>query len=143
QRVTRRTAQLEAVNRELEAFSYSVSHDLRAPLRALDGFSHALLEDYSSLLPEEGRFFLQRIRAGTQRMGQLIDDLLKLSRLTRDEMRLERVDLSALARSIAAELREMEPERNVTFAIADGLTAMGDARLLRAALQNLLANAWK
>ena len=143
QRVIERTAQLTAVNRELEAFSYSVSHDLRAPLRALDGFGHALIEDYGELLPEEGRFYVERIRAGTQRMGQLIDDMLKLSRLTRDEMRSDRVNLTEIARLIAADLHESNPERSVEFLIAEGLTVKGDARLLRAALENLLANAWK
>ena len=143
QRVEERTAQLLAVNRELEAFSYSVSHDLRAPLRALDGFSHALLEDYSADLPQEARYFLERIRAGTQRMGHLIDDLLKLSRVTRDEMTRELVDLSAIARAILRELEEADPQRAVEIVVADGLAARGDARLLRAALHNLLANAWK
>ena len=143
QRVVERTAQLLAVNRELEAFSYSVSHDLRAPLRAIDGFSHALLEDYAGILPEEARYFLERIRVGTQRMGQLIDDLLKLSRITRDEMKREPVDLSAIARSIVRDLREADPQREVEVVIADGLTARGDARLMRAALVNLLGNAWK
>ncbi len=143
QRVTERTAQLMAVNKELEAFSYSVSHDLRAPLRALDGFSHALLEDYGDLLPDEGRYFLNRIRLGTQRMGQLIDDLLNLSRLTRDEMHLETVDLSRIARSLIKDLRESEPERDVEVVIAPDMMAQGDARLFRAALYNLFANAWK
>ena len=143
QRVEERTAQLLAVNRELESFSYSVSHDLRSPLRAIDGFSHALLEDYSAELPQEALYFLERIRAGTQRMGQLIDDLLKLSRVTRDEMKREPVDLSAIAWAIVRELKEADPERDVEVVVAGGLAAKGDARLLRAALVNLLGNAWK
>jgi PAS domain S-box-containing protein len=143
QRVIERTAQLVAVNKELEAFSYSVSHDLRAPLRAIDGFSHALLEDYNEQLPDEAQHFLARIRAGTQRMGQLIDDMLNLSRLTREEMRIETVDLSRIARALVNELQEAEPARQVEVVIADGLQAQGDIRLMRAALYNLFANAWK
>ncbi|MBI3977153.1 MAG: response regulator [Chloroflexi bacterium] len=143
QRVAERTAQLEATNKELEAFSYSVSHDLRAPLRAIDGFSQALLEDYADRLDAEGRDYLRRVRAGSQRMAQLIDDLLKLSRVSRWELRRETVDLSALARAIAAELRQAQPERRVDFAIAEGLTVVGDAHLLRIMLENLLGNAWK
>ncbi len=136
-------AQLEAANKELEAFSYSVSHDLRAPLRSIDGFSQALLEDYGGKLDAEGRDYLGRVRAGSQHMAQLIDDMLNLSRVTRQEMRLEDVDLSALAKSIAAELKNSSPERNVDFVITEGLAVEGDGRLLRAALDNLLANAWK
>jgi PAS domain S-box-containing protein len=143
QRVVERTAQLASVNRELEAFSYSVSHDLRAPLRALDGFSMALLEDCHEALNDEGRYYLQRMRLATQRMGQLIDDLLKLSRVTREEMTRQRVDLTALARSVLSDLQEYEPERQVTVDIEDGLAAEGDPRLLRTALSNLLGNAWK
>jgi light-regulated signal transduction histidine kinase (bacteriophytochrome) len=143
QRVRERTAQLEAANQELEAFAYSVSHDLRAPLRSIDGFSQALLEDYRDTLDAEGQDYLQRVRAASQRMGQLIDDLLKLSRVTRQEMRRERVDLSALAHEIAAELCEAEPERNVELTIAAGLVAQGDPQLLRLVLENLLDNAWK
>lgn len=142
-RVRQRTAQLEAANRELEAFCYSVSHDLRAPLRALDGFSDELLRSYSGRLDERGRHYLERLRAGTQRMGRLIDDLLQLSRLSRGEMRQDRVDLSALAEAAAAELRQQEPARQVEFAIEPGLSAVGDAALLRIALDNLLGNSWK
>jgi light-regulated signal transduction histidine kinase (bacteriophytochrome) len=141
--VADRTTQLEAANRELEAFSYSVSHDLRAPLRGIDGFSQALLEDYSEQLDDHGRDYLRRVRAATQRMSGLIDDLLNLSRITRSELRREAVDLSALVRSIAEQLRQAQPERHVEFRIADGLTAQGDPRLLRIALENLLGNAWK
>ncbi|MEH1942110.1 MAG: CHASE3 domain-containing protein [Nostoc sp.] len=143
QRVAERTAQLEATNKEMEAFSYSVSHDLRAPLRSIDGFSQALLEDYADKLDVLGQNYLQRVRAATQRMAQLIDDLLNLSRLTRSEMRWEEVDLSALAEAIATELQKTEPERQVEFAIAPGLVTNGDAHLLRIVLENLLGNAWK
>jgi PAS domain S-box-containing protein len=139
----RRAAELEAVNRELESFSYSVSHDLRAPLRSIDGFSQVLLEDYADRLDDEGRDSLRRVRAASQRMAQLIDDLLILSRLSRAELRRETVDLSAIARSVAADLRALEPQRAVEFVIQDGVIAHGDARLLRAVLENLLGNAWK
>lgn len=143
QRVAERTAQLKAINQELEAFAYSVSHDLRAPLRAIDGFSQALLEDYETRLDAEGRDFLLRVRAASQRMAQLIDDLLKLSRLSRGELHCERVDLSDLAREIVVNLRQQQPERQVDVTIAPQLIVYGDARLLRIALENLLGNAWK
>jgi signal transduction histidine kinase len=143
QRVLQRTAQLEAANRELEAFSYSVSHDLSAPLRSIDGFSYALLEDYADKLEAQGQDYLQRLRVASQRMAQLIDDMLKLSHVTRSEMRHEIVDLSAVARIIAAELQQLEPDRQVEFVIADGIVAKGDARLLEVMLKNLLGNAWK
>ncbi len=143
QRVRERTAQLEAANKELESFSYSVSHDLRAPLRAIDGFSQALLEDYSAKLDKEGRQHLHRVRAAAQRMGQLIDDMLSLSRVTRGEMRMEKVRLSGLAQEIAGELARREPERNVVFTIAPEAVVTGDSRFLRVALENLLGNAWK
>ena len=141
--LARRYAELEAANRELEAFSYSVSHDLRAPLRAIDGFSQALLEDCEPALDDRSKDYLRRIRAATRRMGDLIDDLLALSRVTRQEMRRERVDLSALARSVVAQLRRSEPTRSVAVHIADGLVAEGDSHLLRLVLENLLGNAWK
>jgi PAS domain S-box-containing protein len=143
QRVADRTAALEATNRELEAFAYSVSHDLRAPLRSIDGFSRILLEDYAGRLDDEGRDSLQRVRAAAQRMGQLIDDLLKLSRVTRVEILREPVDLSALAESVAADLRQAEPHRAATITIARGLGTDGDPHLLRVVLENLLGNAWK
>lgn len=143
QRIAERTAELELANRELEAFSYSVSHDLRAPLRSIDGFSQALLEDYADKLDGPGVDSLRRVRGASQRMGQLIDDLLELSRMTRSEVRREPVDLSALARAIAADLRARQPERQVKFRIADGLVAEGDPQLLRVVLMNLLGNAWK
>ena len=133
----------EAANRELEAFSYSVSHDLRAPLQSIDGFSLALLEDYQNLLDERGSDYLRRVRNATQRMAQLIDDLLKLSRLTRGELNLATVDLSALARAVAAELQKAQPQRQVRFRIAEGLTAAGDPNLLKVVFDNLLGNAWK
>jgi ligand-binding sensor domain-containing protein/signal transduction histidine kinase len=134
---------LEAVNKELESFAYSVSHDLRTPLRGIDGFSQALLDDYAGKLDDEGKHYLERIRSGSQRMAQLIDDMLNLSRVTRGEMRLEKVNLSELAQDIVGELARREPERKVNFAIASEVVAAGDARLLRVALDNLLGNAWK
>jgi PAS domain S-box-containing protein len=143
QRVLQRTAQLKAANKELEAFSYSVSHDLSAPLRSIDGFSQILLEDYAAQLDATGKDYLSRVRAATQRMAQLINDMLNLSRVTRAEMRREAVDLSALARLVAAELQQAAPERQVEFVIADGIAANGDARLLRGVLENLFGNAWK
>jgi signal transduction histidine kinase/ligand-binding sensor domain-containing protein len=143
QRVASRTIQLEQANKELEAFSYSVSHDLRAPLRALDGFSRIVLEEYRDGLDDAGRDYLQRIRAASQRMGQLVDDLLLLSRHTRCEMHRTPVDLSALARAAAAELQKTEPERRVEFVIEPDIVADADASLLRVVLENLLGNAWK
>ena len=136
-------AELLAANKELEAFSYSVSHDLRAPLRGIDGFSLALLEDYADKLDEDGRDYLRRVRAATQRMGILIDDLLGLSRVTRSEMRLEKTDLGAIARSVAVELQNTQPERRAEFRIEEGLQAFVDPHLVRIALENLLGNAWK
>jgi light-regulated signal transduction histidine kinase (bacteriophytochrome) len=139
----RYAAQLEAANAELDAFSYSVSHDLRAPLRAIDGFSQALLDDFSEALPSEARGHLRRVRAASQRMAQLIDDLLSLSRVTRADLRRERVDLSAVAADVTAELRERAPERHVDVTIAPGAVTKADARLARVVLENLLGNAWK
>ena len=143
ERVKDRTIQLEASNRELEAFCYSVSHDLRAPLRGIDGWSMALLEDYRDKLDEQGCRYLERVRSDTQRMGRLIDDLLLLSRVARGQMQRSRVDLTAIAQSVAARLQEAEPERRVEFAAQAGLAAQGDARLLEIVLSNLLGNAWK
>lgn len=142
-RVRQRTAQLSAINEEVEAFTYAVSHDLRAPLRAIDGFSQALLEDYGDRLDAVGQDYLRRVRGAVERMTRLIDDLLKLSRLTRGELRTEPVDLSAMARAIAEELHAAHPERQVTFSIADGLVAPADPTLIRSVLENLLGNAWK
>jgi len=135
--------QLEAANRELEAFSYSVSHDLRAPLRSVAGFSQVLFEDYADKLNEEGRDSLERILTATHRMGRLIDDLLNLSRVSRAEMRREEVRLSGLAGKIAEMLRKTQPERQAEFNIAEGLVAQGDEHLLTIVLENLLGNAWK
>lgn len=134
---------LESVNHELEAFSYSVSHDLRAPLRAIDGFSRILLDDYADRLDETGQDRLKRIRAAAQRMATLIDDILKLSRITRAELKREDIDLSAIAAEVVDELHRQEPERNVQCTIQQGLEVWGDARLLRIVLDNLLGNAWK
>ena len=136
-------AQLEATNRELETFSYAVAHDLRAPLRSIDGFSQALLEDYAAALDTTGQDYLQRVRTATQRMRDMIDGLLTLSRNTRGELFYIQVDLSALAQTIAGDLQQTQPERQVEWIIADGLIAEGDARLLRMVLENLLGNAWK
>ena len=143
QRVKERTAQLEAANKELEAFSYSVSHDLRAPLRSVDGFTQVLLEDYSNQLDETGIHYLQRIRGGTQRMGHLIDDLLKLSKTNRSELTVSDCDLSGLASRVVGELANLTPRRRVEVSIQPGITVQADHRLLQVALENLLGNAWK
>jgi signal transduction histidine kinase len=143
ERVQERTHELAAANKELEAFSYSVAHDLRSPLQTIDGFSHALAEDYSSALDEQGRDYLDRVRAAARRMAQLIDDLLRLSRMTLSEMSRGPVDLSAIASDIVVGLKSSQPQRPVDFAIQGGLNAYGDARLLRVMLENLLGNAWK
>jgi light-regulated signal transduction histidine kinase (bacteriophytochrome) len=135
--------ELKAVNNELEAFSYSVSHDLRAPLRSIDGFSQALLEDYGGRLDDTGQDFISRIRAATQRMGNLIDDLLTLSRVTRSSIRMESVNLSQLARRIASDLQHGCQERRVEFEIAPDLRVYGDTHLLQVVLENLMNNAWK
>ena len=138
-----RNAELGAMNRELESFSYSVSHDLRAPLRAIDGFSLALMEDYSGKLDQEGQSHLERIRAATLRMADLIDDMLKLARIARSEMVLDQVNLTALAQEIASQLKAEEPQRKVQIQIESNLVATGDRHLLRSMLENLLGNAWK
>ena len=142
-RVALRTAELTAANRELESFSYSVSHDLRSPLRAIDGFAQALREDESERFSPDSLQLLARLQAAATRMGQLIDDLLQLSRVTRAELHREPVDLGALASSVANELRQHEAGRDVTFSIQPGVVARGDPRLLRVLLENLLGNAWK
>jgi PAS domain S-box-containing protein len=139
----KRTHQFQVVIDELESFAYSVSHDLRAPLRSIDGFSEILLEQYNDRLDDQGKDYLNRVRSASQRMSVLIDDLLKLSRVTRDEMHHENVNLSALAQKLTRELQQNQPERHVNFTIARGLVAKGDANLLRVALENLLVNAWK
>ena len=143
QRVRARTAQLEAANQELETFAYSVSHDLRAPLRAMNGWSLTLVEDFGAQLNDEARRHLGRVRSEAQRMGQLIDDLLQLSRVTGAPLDRGYVDLTAVARSIADNLRDMHAGRQIEFVIQPGLTASGDARLLEVALTNLLNNAAK
>jgi light-regulated signal transduction histidine kinase (bacteriophytochrome) len=142
-RVETRTAELRGANRELESFSYSVSHDLRAPLISIEGFSAILLEDHADRLDEQGRGYLQRIRAATRRMTDLIDGLLKLSRSSRGELEVGPVDLSALARRVAEQIQAQDPDRPVTWVVAEGLSVRGDARLLESVLQNLLGNAWK
>jgi PAS domain S-box-containing protein len=139
----RRNNELLVVNKELESFSYSVSHDLRAPLRAIEGFSLALLEDCGTKLFGEERLHLQSIRAATERMGELIDDMLALARTARQELVRERVNLSEIARDIVSQLQTTAPQRKVVFTIAPGLIAEGDRTLLRSALENLLGNAWK
>lgn len=139
----KQAAEAYAANKELEAFSYSVSHDLRAPLRSIAGFSQSLLEDYHDQLDEEGQDYLRRICKAAQRMGQLIDDMLSLARVTRSEMSYETVDLSGIVSDIVSELKQGEPARKVDVRVQDGLTDTGDAQLLRIALANLLANAWK
>jgi light-regulated signal transduction histidine kinase (bacteriophytochrome) len=142
-RVRERTAQLEAANHELEAFCFSVSHDLRAPLRAIDGFSQALLEDFPKDVPEEAQRYLARIRASTLRMGQLIEDLLNLSRVSRGTLERSQVDVSELARQVVAVIRQHDPGRSVDISVWDDMNVEADPRLLRAALENLIGNAWK
>jgi signal transduction histidine kinase len=142
-RVALRTAELERVNKNLQAFTYSVSHDLRTPLRALSGFSAALVEDYGDRLDETGRGYAGSIMAASERMAALIDDLLLLSRVSRAGVNLEPVDLSAEAAAVAGELRSRDPGRQVRFVIADGIRVTADRSLIRTVLQNLLENAWK
>jgi signal transduction histidine kinase len=143
ERVRMRTAELELVNNELQAFSYSVSHDLRSPLRSIDGFSQALLEDYRDKLDATGQDYLRRLRGGAQRMGQLIDDLLLLSRVTRQPLQAVPVNISALATELVEELREQDSSRNVKVDIEEALVVKADYGLMRIALQNLIGNAWK
>jgi len=142
-RVAERTAQLEAANRDLEAFNYSVSHDLHAPLMILEGFSRELREKYSHCLDETGRDYLEKLQKAGRRMARLIDAILGLSSLARSELRREQVDLGRKAQLVAAELRQREPGRRVNFIIAPDLVAPGDKRLLKVVLENLLGNAWK
>jgi light-regulated signal transduction histidine kinase (bacteriophytochrome) len=136
-------AELKAKNEELESFSYSVAHDLRAPLRSIDGFGLALLEDYAEKLDDDGKQYLAYVRESAQQMSQLIDDMLALARVTRGEFERVAVDLTRIARSVGAALARGAPQRQVDFFVADGLTAEGDARLLTIAFENLLGNAWK
>ena len=142
-RVAMRTRELSQANQELEAFAYSISHDLRAPLRAIDGFSRILAERYSETLDEAGQGYLGRVRNAASRMGELIDALLKMSRLSRGAVKREHVDLSRMAGEVVQELREADPGRDVQVEIAPGLSVDGDATLLRNLLANLLGNAWK
>lgn len=142
-RVSERTAELSAANKELEAFAYSVSHDLRTPLRGIDGFSQLLLEQHSAALGEQGIGYLQRVRRGTQRMGALIDDMLMLSRVARAPLSRVNVDLSALAAEVAAELQRQSPARRVAWRLAPAIEIDADAGLIRILLDNLLGNAWK
>jgi PAS domain S-box-containing protein len=142
-RLERHAAHLEATNKELEAFSYSISHDLRAPLRHINGFSQALLEDYADILDDTGKDYLQQVRGASQEMAQLIDDVLQLARVTRSEMCGETVNLTELAHSIMTEIQNADATRTVTLHIEEGLSTHGDKRLLGTMLSNLLANAWK
>jgi PAS domain S-box-containing protein len=143
QRVAARTAELESANKELEAFAYSVSHDLRAPLRIIDGFSQAIEEEHAGRLDDTGKDYFRRVRGASRRMAQLIDALLNLSRVTRGELNRTMVDMSSLAKAAADDLRKTQPDRRVEFVIADAVTVLGDPVMLRAALENLLGNAWK
>ncbi|MDZ4131783.1 MAG: PAS domain S-box protein, partial [Dethiobacteria bacterium] len=143
QRVKERTIELEAVNKELESFAYSVSHDLRAPLRALDGFSANLQSKYEDILDDQGRHYLNRIHKAALYMSDLIDDLLKLSRVTRTEFNKQQVDLSKLAAEILTALQDTEPQRKASIKIVPGLSALGDFHLLQLVMENLLGNAWK
>jgi PAS domain S-box-containing protein len=142
-RVERRTLELEAANRELEAFTYSVSHDLRTPLRAVDGFSLALLEDFGEMLPAEAEQYLKRIRLASQRMGDLIDDLLLLSRISRAELSRGTFSLSDLALEVVAEIKLNNPGRSVAITIEENMVVSADRRLIRIVLENLFGNAWK
>ena len=141
--VKERTAQLEATNKELESFSYAVSHDLKAPLRSIDGFSNILLEDCHDKLDEEGKDYLNRVSAASKKMSHLIDSMLTLSRLTRGELNRVDVDLTEFAKCIASDLQESQPDRKVKFVIAKNVTANGDAAMVQAVIGNLFGNAWK
>jgi signal transduction histidine kinase len=143
ERVDERIAELQAINEQLEAFSYSVAHDLRAPLRSIATFSQALQDDHAEQLDPGGLEYLTHIHRAAQRMGHLIDDLLNFSRVTRTELRRERVDLSLLARAVIGRLRFMHPDREVETIVEDGLTVLADPRALDIVLTNLLGNAWK
>jgi light-regulated signal transduction histidine kinase (bacteriophytochrome) len=143
ERVRQRTALLEAANQELESFAYSISHDLRAPLRGIDGWSLALLEDYHDLLDGQGRQYLNSLRSEAQRMGQLFDDRLNLSLVTRTAMSFSQVDLSSVGQTITARMQNEDPNRQVDCVIQRGLTATGDPHLIEITLTHLLENAWK
>lgn len=141
--VTKRTFELLSMNKELESFSYSVSHDLRAPLRAMDGFSQIFLEEYGDKVDAVGKGYLLRIQNASQRMGELIDNMLKLARITRAELNVQTLNLSELVRAILHELSQNQPERSVAVIVQDGMIGQGDRHLLTIALENLLGNAWK
>jgi signal transduction histidine kinase len=143
ERVVQRTAQLVAANKELEAFAYSIAHDLRSPLRGLDGFSQILLEEYNHNLDKQGKNYLHRLRSAAQLLGKLIDDLLNLSRITRDEMKIRQIHLSEMVLEITDNFKATNPDRQVKFQIQEGIKVKGDGRLLRIALENLIGNAWK
>src|SRR5690606_16355111 len=130
-------------NKELEAFSYSVSHDLRAPLRVVDGYSNVLLEDYADKLDEEGHYYIDRIRASIQRMGELIDDMLNLSKVTRQQLEVTQLNLSQIAQDVINELWKRNPERDTEIIIQPEVYAVADRRLMKIVLENLLGNAWK
>jgi hypothetical protein len=142
-RVAERTAELEAVNRELESFNYSVSHDLRNPLTSIDGFGRILLEDYGTFLDDKGRGYMERILMAGKRMNRLIESMLSLARLGREEIRREQVDLSDMVSKVFEEFRFRFPERNVAATIAEGVMVNGDRRLMRVVVENLVGNAWK
>ena len=142
-RVEQRTQALAAANRELESFSYSVSHDLRAPLRTIDGFSQIVLEEYAGKLDDTGRDYLERVRAGSRHMAHLIDDLLQLARVTRRDLQIRKCDLSELTRELVGELRDAQSERHVQIMVADGMECSADRAMLRIVLDNLLRNSWK
>lgn len=141
--VEKRTHELQNMNKELESFSYSVSHDLRAPLRSIDGFSQALLEDYQDQLDELGRHYLTRLRTASQNMGELIDNMLILSRVTRHDIQQQTVDMSEIARTIAEGLKQQDEHRDVKIVIPNELKIQGDAHLIKIMLDNLIGNAWK
>lgn len=143
ERVVSRTAQLTAANKELEAFAYSLSHDLRAPLRCIDGYSLTILEDYDSKLDSHGRHYLKRMRTASQHMAQLIDDMLRLSRVVRSELQKKSVNISEMASAIAEQIKSMSPERSVEFIIAPELIVNADQNMMRIVLENLLENSWK
>ncbi len=143
QRVAQRTRQLEQANKELESFSYSVSHDLRAPLRAIDGFSQILSKNYDALLDAKGKDYLERVQRASRRMGELIDDILHLSRVSRQETVRSEVDITQLAHDIAKDLQQADAQRQVEFVIAPGMVVDADPKLMRIVLENLIGNAWK
>jgi light-regulated signal transduction histidine kinase (bacteriophytochrome) len=141
--VARRTAELEITNKELESFSYSVSHDLRAPLRAIDGFSQVLIDDYGEVLDGDGHDYLDRIRKGAQRMGVLIDHMLLLAQVSRHQLDMSQLNLTAMADEIMADLKQQQPDRTVDIKIEPALEVYGDKALMQVVLENLLGNAWK